>query len=121
MVNISFTRGDTYGIRFQRKAEIINEDKEIETKVIEEISQNMWFTVKKNFSDKAEVILQKTLEDGISFDEEFYYHIIINSTDTRDLKYGEYVYDIQVENNGVVKTIAKGYFILENEVTTDYV
>ena len=111
MKRISFKRGDTYAFKFQRL--------DAEDNVIEIVSQNMWFTVKKNYNT-TDKILQKTLEDGIVFDENFYYHVLINSVDTRDLKYGDYVYDIQVENNGVVSTIAIGQFTLEQEVTTDY-
>lgn len=107
---MTFTRGDTYKFKFQRK--------NFNGEVIETKSQNMWFTVKNNYnSDK--IIIQKTLENGITFDDDFYYHITIDHDDTKDLSYGDYVCDIQVENDGVVSTIYKDVISLTEEVTFD--
>ena len=47
----------------------------------------------------------------------FFYHIIIEPSDTSGLQYKKYVYDIQVENDGIVSTIAKGELNLTHEVT----
>lgn len=106
---MEFTRGDTYRFKFQR----FNENGE----VIEEKSQKMWFTVKKNYRTE-EKLIQKTLENNeIKFDTEYFYHIVIEPNDTSNLNYGKYVYDIQVENDGVVSTIALGELTLTNEVT----
>lgn len=110
MNNIDFTRGDTYAFKFRR----LNADGE----PIKEKTQNIWFTVKEDY-ETDDIVIQKTLDDA-TFDLDGYYHFIISSKDTRDLRYGEFVYDIQVENSGIVQTIAKGRFILESEVTTDY-
>ena len=106
---MEFTRGDTKKYKFQR----IDKDKN----VIETKSQKMWFTVKDNvYTDK--ILIEKTLENGtITFDDEFYYHILLNHDDTKDLSYRKYVCDIQVENEGVVTTIYKDDFILTEEVT----
>ena len=106
---MQFTRGDTKKYKFQR----IDKDKN----VIETKSQKMWFTVKDNvYTDK--ILIEKTLENGtITFDDEFYYHILLNHDDTKDLSYRKYVCDIQVENEGVVTTIYKDDFILTEEVT----
>lgn len=111
MTNIKFIRGDTYGFKFQRK--------DWNNEVISDIADSMYFTVKKNHNTK-DIILQKNLDEGITFDEEFFYHVLINSIDTRELKYGTYVYDIQVMVGNIVTTIAKGDFVLETEVTFDY-
>lgn len=106
---MEFTRGDTYRFRFQRK--------DVNGNVITQKSQKMWFTVKRNYRT-TEKVLQKTLEkDEIKFDSDYYYHILIQHEDTKDLNYARYVYDIQVENDGVVKTIALGDLRLTNEVT----
>ena len=106
---MEFTRGDTKKYKFQR----IDKDKN----VIETKSQKMWFTVKDNvYTDK--ILIEKTLENGtITFDNEFYYHILLNHDDTKDLSYRKYVCDIQVENEGVVTTIYKDDLILTEEVT----
>lgn len=109
MKDIKFIRGDTYLFKFQRK--------NLEGKPIIEKAQKMWFTVKKNYK-KQDKMIQKTLADGnIIFDAESFYHIRIDHEDTTNLKYGKYVYDIQVENDGIVSTVALGKFEITNEVT----
>ena len=106
---MEFTRGDTKKYKFQR---IDKDNNAIETK-----SQKMWFTVKENYYTNT-ILIEKTLEDNtITFDDEFYYHILLNHNDTKDLSYRKYVCDIQVENDGVVTTIYKDDFILTEEVT----
>lgn len=112
MRNIEFTRGDTYYFRFQR----LDSDKN----VITDIAEKLWFTVKSDYSSSTPVIQKTIADETIKYDDDYFYHIVINSEDTRDLKYGEYVYDIQVMNGDVVKTIAKGNLTLTKEVTTDY-
>lgn len=108
-MNIKFTRGDTFKFKFQRKN--LNND------TILEKSEKMWFTVKKNYKTK-DIAIQKTLKDNtIIFDDDGYYHVTLNNSDTKDLKYQKYVYDIQIANNGIVKTIAFGTLELTNEVT----
>ena len=105
---MEFTRGDTKKYKFQRK--------DANNNVIEPISQKVWFTVKVN-DNTSEKILQKTLDNGITFDNEYYYHILIDHDDTKDLDYGSYTCDIQVENEGVVATIYKDFFTLTSETT----
>lgn len=105
---MQFTRGDTKKYKFQR----IDKDKN----VIETKSQKVWFTVKDNVNTD-EILIEKTLDNGITFDDEFYYHILIEHEDTEDLEYKSYVCDIQVENDGVVTTIYYDYLTLTSEVT----
>lgn len=105
---MEFTRGDTYKFKFQRL--------DANNKPIMEKSQKLWFTVKENYYSLTPKI-QKTLENGITFDEEGYYHITIEHDDTKNMNYGKYVCDIQVENDGIVTTIYKDEFILDEEVT----
>lgn len=105
---ISITRGDTQILKFQRR----NKDGIITTKANE-----MYFTIKENTNQKK-YLLQKKLDDGISFNnEDYYYRITINSTDTDDLSYGKYKYDIEVKDTNYVKTISIGDFIITEEVT----
>lgn len=53
----------------------------------------------------------------MTFDQDGTYHFTIEPTDTNNLKFGTYVYDIEVKQNGIVSTIAMGDFILLDEVT----
>lgn len=105
---MEFTRGDTKKYKFQRK--------DVNSNVIELESQKMWFTVKDNVNTD-EILIEKTLDNGITFDDEFYYHILIEHEDTKYLEYKSYVCDIQVENDGVVTTIYHDYLTLTSEVT----
>lgn len=106
---MKFRRGDTFFIKFRRR--------DFNNETITHISEKMWFTVKENAYTK-EKLIQKTLEDGnIFFDDDHYYHVIIEHDDTKDLDYGVYYCDIQVENEGVVTTIYKDTFELDEEIT----
>ena len=106
---MKFRRGDTFFIKFRRR--------DFNNETITHISEKMWFTVKENAYTK-EKLIQKTLVDGnIFFDDNYYYHVIIEHDDTKDLDYGTYYCDIQVENEGVVTTIYKDTFELDEEVT----
>ena len=104
---MELTRGDTGAYKFQRH----NADGE----VIMEKADEIYFTVKTNgYNDN--VLIQKTIDD-MEFDEDGYYHFIIQSSDTDNLDYGTYMYDIEVIQNGMKTTVAKNYFILEEEIT----
>ena len=83
-MELEFIRGDTFPFKIIRKTE----DQEI----IKEKPDEMFFTVKKNYSEK-EYKFQKRLSNGtIIYDEETnYYNIIINPEDTNDLDFGKYV------------------------------
>ena len=106
---MEFTRGDTYKFKFQR---LNNDNQPIMTK-----SEKMWFTVKDSYYTEK-IRIQKTLDNGIEFtDEDGFYHITIEHDDTKDMPYGSYVCDIQVENSGVVQTIYKDTLTLLTEVT----
>lgn len=105
---IEFRRGDNFFFKFHRK---YPNGEKIMTK-----SSKMWFTVKENANSKKNLI-QKTLENGISFTDDGYYHVEIKPLDTKKLKYKKYVYDIQVENEGIVNTIAFDKLKINQEVT----
>lgn len=107
---MKFTRGDTYAFKFRR---IDTNNNPIQDKPI-----FLWFTVKANHNTD-EIVIQKTLED-MTFDDNFYYHCVIYPEDTINLNYGDYVYDIQVQIDKYVKTIAKGELSLTKEVTFTY-
>ncbi len=108
-MEIELIRGDTFMFKFQRK--------NINDEVIKAQAEKMWFTVKKNYKT-SDVLVQKTLKDNtIIFDKDYFYHIVLEHDDTKNLKYKTYVYDIQVENNGYVQTIGIGTITITNEVT----
>lgn len=100
-------RGDSKTFTFQRK----DKDKN----VITEKPDKMYLTIKQNeFERKA--LIQKTFDNGIRFEEDTYYVDFVPE-DTDNLNFGEYVYDIEIINDDVKKTIKKDMFIIESEVT----
>ena len=100
-------RGDSKTFTFQRK----NKNGE----VIAEKPDKIYLTIKQNeFERKA--LIQKTFDNGIRFEEDTYY-VEFKSEDTDNLNFGEYVYDIEIINGDIVKTIKKDTFIVESEVT----
>ena len=105
--NIEMIRGDTAGFYFQRI--------DAEGEVITTQPESLYFTVKKNFNT-IPFVLQKKLED-MRMDEEGTWHFTIEPEDTEELSYKTYVYDIQVVQDGVKTTIAKGGFAIKEEVT----
>lgn len=107
MTILSVIRGDTARWKFQRRD--MNGD------VILTQADELYFTVKKNYNT-SDYILQKTISDFI-FDNDGTYHLILAAEDTELLKYGDYVFDIEVTTNEYVQTIAKGKFIIAEEST----
>ena len=89
----------------------------------------MYLSVKKSNDDKR-VILQKTLDDGLTIvtDETIdgiryrTYQIMFKATDTENMKTGvEYPFDIQINtdktDDTLKKTIIEGYIILDSATT----
>ncbi len=110
MSDITLTRGDTAAFKFQRK--------DADGNVITTKAPKIFFTVKKDWKDSSH-LLQKTIAD-MSFDSEKYYHFTITPEETDQLKFGRYVYDLEViaDEEGQVKTtVAKGAFTLLREAT----
>lgn len=104
---MEMTRGDTSKWKFQRLD--MNGDP------ITVRADYCWFSVKTN-DMKKETVIQKTIED-MEFGEDYYYRFTINPEDTNNLQYGEYVYDVEVIQEGYKQTISKGTFTLDYEVT----
>lgn len=100
-------RGDSKTFTFQRK------DKD--NNVITEKPDKMYLTIKQNEYERQPLI-QKTFDNGIRFEEDTYYVDFVPE-DTDDLSFGKYVYDIEIINGDIVKTIKKDTFIIESEVT----
>ena len=76
----------------------------------------MFFTVKKSYGNKGEVF-QKTLDDMDFDNTDNCWHFVIAPSDTQDLDYGQYVYDLEVTTDTYVQTIAKGKLVLDEEAT----
>lgn len=119
MVMIELVKGDdSEDYSFQRK----NANDEI----IKTLPQKMWITFKQDTDDDAEVLIQKTLEDGITFNEETStYSFYITSEESYSLDYGFYGFDIAIRNergrkrtlkNDGVLRITDHYTDKENEV-----
>jgi len=105
---MNLRRGDTGKFKFQRL--------DAEGQPITTIADEVYFTVKKN-TKTQDYLIQKKLED-MTFDEDGTYHFVIEPEDTNSLKYSDdYVYDIEVTQDGDVSTIALGTFSLQEEVT----
>lgn len=100
-------RGDNKIFTFQRK----NKNGE----VITEKPDKMYLTIKRNEYEK-QALIQKTFDNGIRFENDTYY-IDFVPEDTDSLNFGKYVYDIEIINGDIVKTIKKDAFIIESEVT----
>ena len=114
--NFEFRIGDTY----ERNLTISKYNDDID---------EMYLSVKKSDDDKK-VIMQKTLDNGITIvtDETIdgvryrTYQIMFDATDTENMKTGvEYPFDIEIvtdkDETKLKKTIVKGYLILDSATT----
>lgn len=102
-------RGDTKRYKFARK---------IDGEIVKERADHIYFTVKENRSDNANVVLQKTINDMTFDDETGYYHMTILPDDTNNLQIKTYPYDIEVKiGDDYVQTINKEE---EFKVVRDY-
>lgn len=106
-MDITLTRGDTYPFKFQRR--------DIEGNVITEAPASIYFTVKRNWKTE-DVIFQKSAAD-MTLDPDGTWHCVIEPVDTEELKYGTYVYDIEVTTGTYVQTISKGSLEITEEST----
>lgn len=103
---IGINRGTSLKLRAQRK--------NYEGKPITEIAEEIYFIVKKRWTDKT-ALITKDLSDMV-FDEEGYYHFTIKPEDTENLPYGEYVWDFTAieDNDAYRQKPAHGIFIVGN-------
>lgn len=114
--DISFVRGDTWPIKISVKYKDSHEYVNFEF-------DDVYFTVKKNFTD-LDYKFQKRLSTGtITADEQQLgcFHVKIEPEDTDGLAFGQYVYDVEVvKRNGSQVDIKKtlfGNLYLQNEST----
>ena len=107
--DIEFTRGDTCPLKFNLL------DKNGNTLDLT-TTDEMYFTVKKNFNT-PEVLFQKKFSNADIEKDDDGYKLTITSTDTETLSYGSYVFDICIKSTDLVRTLAIGTLTLTNEVT----
>lgn len=112
-IDYEFKRGDTYNLKKFRMTDANGEVLTLGS------NDRLYFTVKRN-SRASEVLLQKTIGNGITLGEDGYYHITIESVDTSSMDYGTYEYDIEFKSTSpkeIVKTIIDGSITLTDEIT----
>lgn len=103
------TRGDTESITLA----IYDEDENL-VPFSNANGDTVYFTVKSS-TQTAIIDFQKIIT---SFTPEGEAIVEITPNDTKDLRYGHYVYDVQVNKNGSVTTVIKpSKFVIQEEVT----
>lgn len=106
--DIEFPRGDTCPISF--------EITDAEKNPLDMNSAEIYFTVKKNYRS-SDYIFQKKLSKGEITVNGSKGSLVIEHKDTAELKFGNYVYDMQFKSGDYVKTLVKGTITLTDEST----
>ena len=113
--DITFARGDTFPLKISVKFKSTQE-------YVDFAFDDVYFTVKKNFTD-TNYKFQKRLSDGtITADQQTgCFHVKIMPADTDGLSFGQYVYDVEVVKgtapNVDIKKTLSGNLYLTNEST----
>jgi hypothetical protein len=107
--DIFMTRGDT------ERIEVSLFDKEADVQRDFIAGDKVYFTVKTSTQTKDKIIQKEITDftDGKAI-------VLLESSDTQNLKYYDYVYDVQMitDNGSTVTTIIKpSKFVIEEEVT----
>lgn len=112
-IDYEFPRGDSFLLDKFRPVDKNKKPIELEE------TDMLYFTVKRDgYSNNF--LFQKRLNEGIEFQDDGYYHITIEPSNTNGLDYGSYVYDIQLKRTqpkDYVKTLINGTITLTEEVT----
>lgn len=108
-IDIEFTRGDTCPIQF----ELLDANK---NPVSIDSSTEIYFTVKQSYSSE-EALFQKKFSNNDIVQENGFCSLVILPTDTNQLNYGNYVYDLCIKSGDYTHTLAIGQLSLTNEVT----
>lgn len=110
-ISYEFIRGDTQVLRKFRPT-----DENKEPIVLTDLDQ-IYFTMK---NANQEAVVKKKIGNGVNLEEDGYYHITLNATDTQDLPAGNYMYDIELDLalvNLFVSTLIEGEISLLEGVT----
>lgn len=108
-MKISMPRGDIKLVTFDVTDPETYDESEVE------ISE-VYFTVKKKYSDESFLFQKKLSEGTIERVEGNKFQFVIESEDTDNLRFGTYVFDIQLVGPGL-KTTTTGELELTYEVT----
>lgn len=107
--DMEFVRGDTCPITFS-----ITDSQD---NILDDLEgANIYFTVKVSYSEPS-FLIQKTYNGGTITKDGDNYSLTILPTDTENLEYGRYVYDICVVSQDLKATIVRGTITLGNEAT----
>jgi len=108
--NIEMARGDTLakGFILARSGQPVPEN-----------FDDVFFTVKKYYSDHDFVLQKRMSTGGIVYDGEWHYTMFIDPEDTNNLAFGDYDCDFEFKRDGYKKTFY-GKFKLNKEVTHYY-
>lgn len=109
-VDIEFARGDSFSQGFQLVVKQSGEP------VVEEFDE-VYFTVKRKYTDK-DFVMQKTLTGGgITSDGNGHYTLTLLPADTETMPFGTYDFDLEFDIGGdFVKTFS-GTITLLKEIT----
>ena len=112
-IDYEFKRGDTFPLKKFRPTNAEG------TPLTLTVADELYFTMKK--TELGEALVKKTINNGITLGDDGYYHIVMETEDTRDLDAGGYVYDIELQihssERNLVKTIIDGQIELLQDVT----
>ena len=111
-IHIYLPRGDIRDIPFEVYTVVDDEDV-IYTDDFDEI----YFTVKKRFTDEEYVFPKRLTNGSITKDIDSIYHISIEPEDTNDITFGDYVFDIEVVTGNVIKQTTTGSITIGYEST----
>lgn len=90
-------------------------DSSVDEKTVFELT-DIYFTVKRTWNDKN-YLIQKRLSNGeIEHLYDNTYQFVIEASDTDNLQFGNYVFDIELVGNGIKQT-QTGELILTYEAT----
>lgn len=106
--DFEFPRGDTCPVSFDITDNNGNE--------LDLSGAEIYFTMKKSYSAQNYIIQKKKSTGGITVNGK-HGSLVITHSDTAELSYGKYVYDIQIKSSNYVKTLALGEITLTNEST----
>lgn len=107
--DFEFPRGDTCPVSFSL---LDSNGNALEPTTGDEI----YFTMKKNYNSSSFLLQKKYSNGDITFNGNVGY-LVIQHTDTSNLPYGNYVYDIELMSGDLVKTLVKGTITLTKEAT----
>lgn len=110
-MKIEMARGDLFVLPFALFIDNVQSDMELD---------NIYFTVKKRYTDKKALIQKKLSDNTITSDGQGSYVITIDPEDTEDMEFGSYEFDIEVVKLPSIKKTFIGTLELTKEVTHHY-